>query len=68
MATGYVREGLFCKICGKSLHRDFYYTGRCAAHQTTQDPDIKLTKDAVEAKRHGLSYGQLMAAKREGRL
>jgi hypothetical protein len=62
------RKGRYCKICHKSLHGDFYYTGRCAEHQTTQDSDIKLTADAVEAKRHGLSYGQLIAAKREGRL
>lgn len=58
----------YCKICGKALIGDYYYTGRCAHHQTTSDPDTRLSKDAIEAKLRGLSYGQLMAAKKEGKL
>ena len=68
MAKYQSREGRFCQICGKSLHRDYYYTGRCALHQTSSEPDLKLTRDAVEAKHRGLSYGQLIAAKKEGRV
>ena len=68
MAKKQSQEERFCRICGKSLRRNYYYTGRCALHQTTPDPDLKLTRDAVEAKRRGLSYGQLMAAKKEGRV
>ena len=60
------REKRFCQVCGRNLCRGYYYTGRCAQHQTTKAPNVKLTHDAVEAKQHGLSYGQLIAAKREG--
>jgi hypothetical protein len=56
-----------CEVCGAQLIKDYYYTGRCALHQTTKDPDDKLSAAAVAAKRRGLSYGQYMAALREGR-
>lgn len=62
------RESRHCQICGNRLHRDYYYTGRCAEHQTTKDWGAKLTAASVEAKKPGLSYGQLMAAKKEGLL
>jgi hypothetical protein len=55
-----------CAICGARLISDYYYTGRCAVHQTTKEADAKIGKDAVVAKRAGLSYGQYMAVKKEG--
>lgn len=57
-----------CEICGVRLIGEFYYSGRCALHQTTKDADAKLTSDAVKAKQRGLSYGQYMAAKEAGKV
>lgn len=58
----------FCEVCGRRLIRDYYYSGRCHAHQTTKTPDVQLTAAAVSAKSRGMSYGQYMAAKKEGQL
>lgn len=63
------RSARYCEICGLRLVRGLYYAGRCAEHQTTKDPDVKLTADAVAAKNHGFaSYGLYMAAKEAGRV
>ena len=52
-----------CDICGVRLRGQFYWTGRCAKHQTTRDPELRLISDMAAAKARGLSYGQYMALK-----
>lgn len=56
----------YCKSCGKKLIRQYYFMGYCA---TCHSPgDQQLVEDAKAAKKHGMSYGNYMAAKREGRV
>ena len=57
-----------CPICGAALYGDYKFRGRCAKHQTTAGPDLKLTADGNAARRHGLSYGKYMQAKEAGKI
>ena len=56
-----------CKICGVRLHRKYQASGRCCHHQYTKGEDTQVIDDAAEAKKRGMSYGEYIAAKREGR-
>lgn len=68
MSNPYEQRGArVCKVCGARLIKDYYYSGRCAKHQTSKDADARLGRAAVAAKRKGMSYGQYMAAKKEGK-
>lgn len=66
MASG--ERGGRCPICGTALIGDCKFRGRCAKHQTTKLPDIKLTADGNEARRHHMSYGKYMQAKEAGKI
>lgn len=61
-------EPKYCKICGTRLQYKYRLSGRCARHQYVRGEDAKLTDDAAEAKGHAMSYGEYMAAKKEGRV
>lgn len=59
------RESRKCKVCGKRLIGKYYWTGRCATHQTAKNAEASLLDDIAAARARGISYGQYMALKKE---
>lgn len=61
-----LRSPRFCSTCGKKLIGKYYFMGRCATCHVPAD--LQLVIDAKAAKKHGMTYGYYMAAKREGKV